>query len=306
MCLNSNKYTNYTIIFFNFTTLDLFCLHNKSQLQLMEKDKKFIQVKEVIRKKSTRLAKWLPRPIVKYLERTIHEDEINDIMYRFQDLQGLDFVDALIADLGVEVVVEGEENIPLLDSVIFASNHPLGGLDGIAFMQAIGRYRKDVKFIVNDFLMNVGNLEPLFVGVNKVGGQSKSAISAVDDAYAADHALLVFPAGLVSRKIDGDIVDLEWKKSFISRAKRYKKDIVPVFIEGKNSKFFYNLSRWRSKLGIKFNIEMLFLVDEFFAQRGQRVTIRIGERIPYTTFDKSKSEKQWAADVKQLVYDLKK
>lgn len=273
---------------------------------LIEKEKKFIQVREVIRKKSPGLAKWIPKPLLKYLERTIHEEDINDIMYRFRHLQGLDFVDALIADLQVEVIVEGEENIPLSDSVIFASNHPLGGLDGIAFMQAIGRYRKDVKFIVNDFLMNIVNLEPLFVGVNKLGGQSKAAISAVDDAYADDHALLVFPAGLVSRKINNDIVDLEWKKSFISRAKKYKKDIIPVYIEGKNSSFFYNLSRWRNKLGIKFNVEMLYLVDEFFAQRNQRVTIKIGKRISYTQFDTSRNERQWAAEVKRQVYEMKK
>jgi len=272
----------------------------------IQEEKKFIQVREVIRQKSPGLAKWLPSPLLKYLERTIHEDDINDIMYRFRDLKGLDFVDALIEDLNVKVVIEGVENIPLTDSVIFASNHPLGGLDGIAFMQAIGQYRKDVKFIVNDFLMNVVNLEPLFVGVNKVGGQSKSAISAVDEAFATDHALLVFPAGLVSRKIGHEIVDLEWKKSFISKAKKYKKDIVPVYIEGKNSSFFYNLARWRNKLGVKFNLEMLYLVDEFFAQRGQNVTIRIGKRIPWTQFDSSRNERQWAAEIKQLVYDLKK
>lgn len=275
-------------------------------MSIEKEEKKFIQLREVIRTKSPKLAKWIPRPLLKYLTRTIHEDDINDIMYRFRDLKGLDFVEALIQDVGVEVVIEGEENIPLTDSVIFASNHPLGGLDGIAFMEAIGRYRKDVKFIVNDFLMNIVNLEPLFIGVNKVGGQSKTAISAVDEAFADDHALLVFPAGLVSRKINGEIVDLEWKKSFINKAKKYKKDIVPVYIEGKNSNFFYNLSRWRNKLGVKFNLEMLYLVDEFFAQRGQRVTIKIGKRIPYTQFDTARNERQWAAEVKQLVYDLKK
>lgn len=272
---------------------------------MVEGTKKFIQVREVIRKKSPKLAKWIPGPLLKYLERTIHEDEINDIMYRYRDLKGLDFVDALIKHLGVDVVLEGEENIPKEDSVIFASNHPLGGMDGIAFMQAIGRVRKDVKFLVNDILMNVVNLEPLFVGVNKVGGQNKSVASAVEEAYAADQALLVFPAGLVSRKINGQIVDLEWKKSFISKAKKYKKDIIPVYIEGKNSNFFYNLSNWRNKLGIKFNIEMLYLVDEFFSQRNQRVTIRVGKRIPYMMFDNSRNEKQWAAEVKQLVYGLK-
>lgn len=269
-------------------------------------EKKFIQVEELVRKKNQGLAKWMPKPLMSYLKRVIHEDDINDIMYRFKDLIGLDFVDALITDLNVKVVVEGEENIPLDESVIFASNHPLGGLDGIAFMHAIGKYRRDVKFIVNDFLMNVHNLEPLFVGVNKMGDQSKSAIAAIDEAYADDHALLVFPAGLVSRKVKGHIVDLEWKKSFISRAKKYKKDIVPVYIEGKNSGFFYGLARLRNCLGIKFNIEMLYLVDEFFAQRGQLVTIKIGKRIPYTVFDRSRNERQWAADVRRQVYEINK
>ena len=266
---------------------------------------KFVEIREVIRKKSPGLAKWIPGIFYKYLERTLHEDDINDIMYRFRDLQGLDFVDALIDDLGVNVILEGEENIPKEDSVVFASNHPLGGLDGIAFMHAIGRVRKDVKFLVNDILMNVTNLQPLFVGVNKVGGQNKSAMAAVDEAYAADQALLVFPAGLVSRKINGDIVDLEWKKSFITKSKKYKKDIIPVYIDGKNSNFFYNLSRWRTKLGLKFNLEMLYLVDEMFAQRNQTVIIKVGKRIPYTHFDASKNEKQWAAEIKQLVYEQK-
>ncbi|MBE8722450.1 1-acyl-sn-glycerol-3-phosphate acyltransferase [Sphingobacterium pedocola] len=267
---------------------------------------KFIQVREVIHKKSPRLAKWIPKPLISYLKRTIHEDEINYIMTTYKDLYGLDFVDALINELGVEVVLEGEDNIPIDESVIFASNHPLGGLDGIAFMHAIGRYRRDVKFLVNDILLNIRNLEPLFIGVNKVGGQNKNAISAIDEAYAADHALLVFPAGLVSRKINSEIVDLEWKKSFISKAKKYKKNIVPVFIEGKNSNFFYNFSRWRQKLGVKFNMEMLYLPDEMFSQRGQRVTIKIGKKIPYSYFDTAKNERQWAADVKQLVYEMAK
>lgn len=271
----------------------------------IEQDK-FIQVREVIHKKSPKLAKWIPKPLISYLERTIHEDDINYIMTKFKNLYGLDFVDALIKELGVEVVLEGEENIPLGESVIFASNHPLGGLDGIAFMHAIGRYRRDVKFLVNDILLNIRNLEPLFVGVNKVGGQNKDAISAIDEVYAADQALLVFPAGLVSRKIDGKVVDLEWKKSFISKAKKYKKNIIPVFIEGKNSNFFYNFSKWRNKLGLKFNMEMLYLPDEMFAQRGQTVTIKIGKKIPYTYFDTSKNERQWAAEMKQLVYEMKK
>ncbi len=270
---------------------------------LLEQDK-FIEIREVIRKKSPGLAKWIPKPLMSYLKRTLHEDEINYIMTTYHDDMGLDFVDSLLKELQVNVHLEGAENIPLEDSVIFASNHPLGGLDGVAFMQVIGKYRKDVKFLVNDILMNVRNLEPLFVPVNKIGGQSKSGIAAIENAYASDHALLVFPAGLVSRKINGKVVDLEWKKSFISKAKKYKKDIVPVYIEGRNSNFFYNLARIRQKLGLKANIEMLYLPDELFSQRGKDITIRIGKKIPCTHFDTSKNERQWAAEVKDVVYAM--
>ncbi|MFD1768990.1 1-acyl-sn-glycerol-3-phosphate acyltransferase [Sphingobacterium suaedae] len=269
-----------------------------------EENVKFIQVREVIHKKSPKLAKWIPRLLISYLQRVIHEDEINYIMTKFRDLYGLDFVDALIAELGVRVVLEGEQHIPLEDSVVFASNHPLGGLDGIAIMHAIGRYRRDVKFLVNDILMNIRNLEPLFIPVNKVGNQAKSGIMAIDQAYRSDNALLIFPAGLVSRKIHGTVADLEWKKSFISKAKKYKRDVIPVYIDGRNSNFFYNLARLRQKLGLKANLEMLYLPDEMFSQRNQTVTIRIGERIPYSHFDHSKSERDWAHDVREIVYRM--
>lgn len=265
---------------------------------------KFIQVRNVIHTKSPKLAKWIPGFLIRYLERIIHEDEINYIMTKFRELYGLDFVDALISELGIEVVLKGADRIPYADNVIFASNHPLGGLDGIAIMHAIGRYRRDVKFLVNDILLSIGNLEPLFVPVNKVGSQAKSAIMAIDKAYANDNALLIFPAGLVSRKIKGRVVDLEWKKSFINKSKKYKRDIIPVYIDGENSNFFYNLAKLRAKLGLKANIEMLYLPDEMFSQRNQRVVISIGERISYNHFDNSKTEYEWASEVKSIVYSM--
>lgn len=265
---------------------------------------KFIQVRKLIHGKSPKLAKWIPGLLISYLERVIHEDEINYIMRTYRDLYGLDFVDALIEELGIDVVIEGGELVPAEDNVVFASNHPLGGLDGIAIMHAIGRYRRDVKFLVNDILMNIGNLKPLFIPVNKIGGQAKSGIIAIDTAYASDNALLVFPAGLVSRKIKGEVVDLEWKKSFINRAKKYKRDVIPVHIDGENSSFFYNLAKLRQRLGLKANIEMLYLPDEMFSQRNQRVTITIGERISYSHFDSSKSEREWAYEVRKIVYSM--
>lgn len=265
---------------------------------------KFIDVQQVIRKKNPKLAKWIPKPFLRFLSRTIHQEEINRIMSDYHDKMGLDFVDAVIEDLGVHVVLQGQENLPKDKGVVFASNHPLGGLDGIAFMHAIGRHRRDVKFLVNDILMNIRNLEPLFVPINKHGGQAKGYIKAINEAYAADQALLVFPAGLVSREVKGQITDLEWKKSFISRSKKYKKNIVPVYIEGKNSKFFYKFAKLRQRLGVKVNLEMLFLPKEMFAQKNQTVKIIIGKEIPYTTFSKEHNEQYWANEVRQRVYAL--
>lgn len=265
---------------------------------------KFIDVQQVIRKKNPKLAKWIPKPFLRFLSRTIHQEEINRIMSDYHDKMGLDFVDAVIEDLGVHVVLQGQENLPKDKGVVFASNHPLGGLDGIAFMHAIGRHRRDVKFLVNDILMNIRNLEPLFVPINKHGGQAKGYIKAINQAYAADQALLVFPAGLVSREVKGQITDLEWKKSFISRSKKYKKNIVPVYIEGKNSKFFYKFAKLRQRLGVKVNLEMLFLPKEMFAQKNQTVKIIIGKEIPYTTFSKEHNEQYWANEVRQRVYAL--
>lgn len=270
----------------------------------MENKDKYIVIRDVIRKKNPQLLRWMPRFILRYVERVVHEDDINRVMDNIGHLHGLDFVDALIGELGVIVELTGEEHIPATGGVIFASNHPLGGLDGVAFMHALGKYRRDIKFLVNDILLNIKNLQPLFVGVNKHGAQGRQGIRQIEEAYAADQALLVFPAGLVSRKRNGKIADLEWKKSFIVKAKKYERDIVPVYIDGKNSSFFYNFARLREAIGVKTNIEMFYLADEMFKQKNKKVTIRVGKPISYTYFDSAKSEKEWADEVKRTVYNL--
>ncbi|WP_035077708.1 1-acyl-sn-glycerol-3-phosphate acyltransferase [Anditalea andensis] len=265
---------------------------------------KFIDIEKIVQDKNPTLLKWMPRLLLKYIKRIVHESDINDIMRKHGHLHGLDFVSALIEDFGVEVTLKGSENINMESGVIFAANHPLGGLDGIAFMYALGKYRKDIKFLVNDLLTNIKNFDELFVPINKHGGHGRGGIAAIDAAYAGSDALLVFPAGLVSRKLSGGIKDLEWKKSFISKAKKYNKIIVPVFIEGRNSGFFYNLARFRKKIGIQANIEMFYLADEMFKQRGKKITIHVGKPVYPDRFDKSKSEKEWAEYMKELVYDM--
>lgn len=274
-------------------------------MEVMKKNEKFIDVRKVIYKKNPGLLKWMPGFLIKYIQRIIHEEESNLIMEKWGHLYGLDFVDMLIEEFGVQVRMTGEEHIPLDRSVIFASNHPLGGLDGIALMHVLGKHRQDIQFLVNDILLNIDNLGPLFVPVNKHGPQGRQGIERIEETYAGNFAVLMFPAGLVSRKVGkGQIMDLEWKKSFISKAKKYKKDIVPVFIEGRNSNFFYNLARLRARLGVKANLEMFYLADEMFAQKGKTITIHFGKPIPHEYFDATKSERKWAEEVKQIVYNL--
>ncbi len=246
----------------------------------------------------------MPDFLLRYIKRIAHEDELNDIMARNAPLRGLDFVDAIITDLGVEVVLEGEDNIPLEKKVIFAANHPLGGLDGIALMHALGKHRQDIKFLVNDLLSNIKNFDGLFVPVNKHGSHGRRETAVIEETYASAGAVLIFPAGLVSRKQPGGIKDLEWKKSFISKARKYERDVVPVYIEGRNSEFFYNLARLRKGIGIKSNIEMFYLADEMFAQKDKKVTIRVGKSISWKYFEPSKHDKHWAEEVKQQVYAM--
>lgn len=266
--------------------------------------KKFIDVEKAIGSKNPKLLKWMPGFALNYIRRVTHEAWINEVMNRIHVYEGLDFVDAIIRELEIEVVLKGAEHIPAEGGIVIASNHPLGGIDGIALMHAVGKYRTDMRFLVNDLLMQFKNFQPLFIPVNKHGKNSINTVESIDKAYAEGYVVMVFPAGLVSRKNEEGIRDLEWKKSFVTRAKRNKKDILPCFIGGKNSKFFYNLAYWRKKIGIKANIEMFYLADELYKQRGQKVVITIGEHISYEYLDSSKTDREWSEYLKGVVYEL--
>ncbi|WP_235954799.1 1-acyl-sn-glycerol-3-phosphate acyltransferase [Cyclobacterium salsum] len=267
-------------------------------------NEKFIDIKKVIASKNPALLKWMPGFVLGYIKRIVHEEEVNDIMLRHADLKELEFVDALIKEFGVNVAVSGEKNIPRDRSVIFASNHPLGALDGVVLMHVLGKYREDLRFLVNDLLMNIPHFGRLFVPVNKHGSSGKKGAELIEETYASTNGILVFPAGLVSRKQEHGIKDLEWKKSFINKARKYKKDIVPVYIEGRNSSFFYNLASLRKKVGVKANIEMFYLADEMFGQKNKNIVVHIGKPISYKYFDASKTDKYWAEEVKKIVYNI--
>ena len=266
---------------------------------------KYIDIREVIRKKNANLLRVLPAFVLAYIRRILHEDEMNDFLAAHGELEGLPFVEQVLKTFGVRLEVKGAENIPLSGGVIFAANHPMGGLDGLAMMQVLGKRRSDLKFLINDIVGNVKQLSPFFVEVNKHGSQERAAVRAVEEAFQTETAFVVFPAGLVSRKQAQGVADLEWKKTFVSQARKYQKPIVPVYIEGKNSAFFYNLARLRRFLGIKANLEMFYLVDEMFAQKGKVITIHFGEPIAYATFDRSRKDGEWASWVREQVYQIK-
>jgi putative hemolysin len=267
---------------------------------------KYIDVEKVLSEKVPKFYKFIPKILISKIKKILHEDEINAVMSRIGHLQNLEFNDGVLKELNSYIEVKGLENIPDSGSVIIASNHPLGGLDGMALIKAVSEKRKDIKFVVNDILLNLKNYSEIFVGVNKLGNTPKNALLEVEKVFASDNAILFFPAGLVSRKqkINGEwtIQDLPWNKTFVQKAKQYNKPIIPTYIEGKNSNFFYNLAYWRKKLGIKGNIEMLFLPDEMFKQKNKTIPIYFGKPISPEQIDKSKSYQEWAETIKQFVY----
>jgi 1-acyl-sn-glycerol-3-phosphate acyltransferase len=269
---------------------------------------KFIDLEKIIGKKNPRLLKMLPGFVLGYLKRTIHENDLNGFVAANKNKQGLDFVNAIIYEFGANITVNGTENIPPRGGCIFASNHPLGGLDALALMSVIGKVRSDMKFIVNDVLMAIDNLSSLWAPVNKHGRNTTETTKTIDELYASEQATLIFPAGLVSRKNSewGPIRDLEWKKSFITKAKKFHRDVIPVYIEGKNSQFFYGLARWRKRLGIKANIEMFYLVDEMYSQKNKSINIIIGKPVTWMQFHEGVHDTEWAERMKNHVYKMGK
>lgn len=267
---------------------------------------KHVDIEKVLAQKKVRLPGWA----VRALERLLHIDHINRTIYRLRDKFGLDFVHAFLEgdhpdDLNVKLVVKGGERIPAEGYPIMAGNHPLGGPDGLAVMAAVGRYRQDIKFPVNDFLLYLPGPAPLFVPIDKVN-RNTANVGALEEAFAGQNCLLYYPAGLCSRKQKGgEIRDLEWKPTFIKKAVRYHRDVVPFYFDARNRESFYNLARLREQLGIKFNFEMALLPAEMFAQRGKTMTLTVGKPIPYTTFDNRHSAKEWAQMVKDYCYTLR-
>ena len=264
-----------------------------------------IDIESVIASKDEKLLKRLPNFIIKYLKRIIHQEELNDFISNNQNKSPLEFIDAGLELFQVGIKTRGLENLPKNPKVIVVANHPLGGLDGVSLTKVIAEnLDKEVKVTANDLLMNLKAMQPSFIGVNKHGTNVKSYIAEMHRSFESSHPIIFFPAGLISRRIKGKIIDLDWKRTFIKKAVEYQRDIVPVHITGRVSGFFYRLANFRKFLGLKHNIEMLYLPNELFKQKNEKLLITIGKPIPWTTFTSDKKPEEWAQKVKDMVYLL--
>lgn len=241
-----------------------------------------IDVGAVIRTRLGKKASRVPEWIVRKLEKIICQDKLNEMLRIAYPSRGADFCRAVLDHLDIKVTVKGEENMPIPEHgrVIFVSNHPLGGLDGLALIDFVkSHYGKEPYFIVNDILMAVEPLSDVFLPINKHGAQSRASLQAIDRAMASDRPVIIFPAGLCSRRRGGTIRDLEWKKTFVHKAREFRRDIVPLRFDACNSPSFYKAARWRERLGIKFNIEMILLPGEIFKAAGSEFTINVGRTV---------------------------
>ncbi len=268
------------------------------------KDPAQIDVEKVLFAKNPSLAKAVPGFLISYLKRIVHQDELNEFLGLYGHLRNADLIDAGLNHFSIRYKVLGLEKLPEKGRYIFVSNHPLGGLDGLVFIHELAKHYDQIRFPVNDILTHIENMSGIFLPVNKHGAQGRSAAKSIEEAYASDDQILYFPAGLCSRKRRGVICDLTWQKSFITKAVQHKRDIIPAYFSGRNSNFFYNLANIRKGLGLKANIEMLYLADEMFRQKDKEIVLVFGDVIPWETFDRSKTPVEWAQWVKAKSYEL--
>lgn len=283
-------------------------MHSEVIINMSETIEKTIDIDKILASKMGKKVKFVPKFLVRWLKHIIHEDEVNRFLWESRDKSGTEWLTECVRYLDMDLRIEGLENLPDKNDgklYTFVSNHPLGGQDGVALGSIIGKhYDGNFRYLVNDLLLNLPGLAPVSIGINKTGKQSRDFPRMVEAGFQSNNHMLMFPAGLNSRKINGVIHDLPWKKTFITKSVEYKRDVVPIYFSGRNSERFYRIANWQKKLGLKINIAMLFLVDEMYRNVHKSFTVKIGKPIPWQTFDKSKTPVEWAKFVEDKVYEL--
>lgn len=271
---------------------------------MQQKKITLIDIDRIVRNRAGKKSRYIPQFVLTWLKRLIHQDFING--YLKEGYEGVDFCENCLRYLDVKVEVDGLENLSdTTKFYTFVSNHPLGAIDGVTLGMILGRhYDGNIKYLVNDLLMNLQGLAPLCVPINKIGKQARNLPQLIDDAFKAKQHIIMFPAGLCSRRINGQICDIEWNKSFITKSVAAHRDVVPIHFIGQNSDRFYAIASWCKRLRLKFNLAMLFLPDEMYKSQHGKYKVIIGKPIPWTTFDKTRTPHQWAQYVREQVYKL--
>ena len=266
-----------------------------------------IDINNILRSKMGSKSRFVPSFLTNWLKRLVHQDQVNAFLWDSRDKVGTEWLEECVRYLDMTLEFEGIENLPPKDDgrrYTFVSNHPLGGVDGVALGAIIGRhYDSRFRYLVNDLLMNLPGLAPLCIPINKTGKQSRDFPMMVRAGFESDNHMVMFPAGICSRRKNGVIRDLPWSKTFISKSVEYKRDVVPIHFSGQNSDSFYRLANFSDRF-LPFNVAMLYLVDEMYKNVHKTFRITFGKPIPWQTFDKSKSPVEWAQWVRETVYNL--
>lgn len=263
-----------------------------------------IDVKTIVKTKNEKLAAKIPHLAFKLFEKIIHQDEINEILSLYGDLHDVEFITAVLDHLKIERKIEGLSAIDPTKRYIFASNHPLGGVDGFALAESISHHFGDVRVVVNDILMNITPVKNIFTPINKHGKQDQSYAKGLNVVVNSNIPIIYFPSGICSRKINGKIQDPTWQKSFVKKAIEGERDIIPVWIDCLNSNFFYNFALSRKRLKIKANLEMLLLPSELFKKRGSQIRIIFGTPISYENLVNSKNIVETTKQIREVCYNL--
>ena len=266
-----------------------------------------IDIEKVFQAKNPRLFRWTPRFVVRWVAGLIQQDEINRIIHAYPNDDSVTFARHILEEFKVKIEVVGIENLRDKERFIVASNHPLGGLDGVAMLDTVGAIYPDVIFPVNDMLLFIPQFQSAFIPISKQGGNISNTanLKNIQANFASERPILYFPAGICSRRQRGVIKDLEWKKSFITLSVKNRRDVIPALFHGRNSGFFYGLSNFRMKLGVKFNVELILLPREMFRQQGKTFRVIFGKPIPYSFFNERYTPDEWAQLLRDFVYTLK-
>jgi putative hemolysin len=270
----------------------------------MTEMEKVIDISKAIRSSKSKFVRMLPRFVISMIEKLIRQDYMNTSIHNNRHMEGIPFVNGLLKDWGVTIDIKGSENIPPNGRFVFVANHPVGGMDALSFLSTISRYFPDVISPSNDLFNYIPNLHPVILGVNVFGTNTKDTVSKLNDLFESDSQIMIFPAGIVSRRVKGIISDPAWQKTFVTKAVQFRRHIIPVHISGRNSNLFYTVDRIRKFLGIKLSLEIILLPREMHRQNNSTVTLTIGKPIGWQTLTSEKSQNEWAQAIRAGIYEL--